>query len=201
MPSMYLNGNRGWLSVEAAYSIHRVDAAIGHQLQITEAGRTWDQQKAHRDRYEAYVNGGPWAPYAAKPGTSPHEFGNAIDTNERTGVLLDHGWRRPLSFEPWHFVYNWNLDNHRHEGNGAGSGSVPFPTPSPTKEGFLMALAPAQQAQIYDANIRHSEAGDYYTNDAILNDVRTYGEGLVARIDAANTRLEAIMRKLEAMDG
>jgi len=68
-----------------------------------------------------YLRGGPWAPLAAKPGSSPHEFGNAIDTNERLVALLaGHGWSRPLKSEPWHFVYNPNNDNHRYDPAPAG---------------------------------------------------------------------------------
>lgn len=116
-----LAGGRGWLNAAAAASLARVDAEIGHLLQITEAGRTRGEQQEHWDRYQAYLNGGPWAPLAARPGTSPHEFGNAIDTNERlVGLLARHGWSRPLPSEPWHFVYNSNNDQHRNDPAPAG---------------------------------------------------------------------------------
>lgn len=99
---------RGWLNADAAASLWRVDAQIGHPLQITDAGRTWEQQAHLRWLYETGQGS-----FAAKPGESPHEAGNAIDTNERlVEILHDHGWRRPLAFEPWHFVYWANLDNH-----------------------------------------------------------------------------------------
>lgn len=112
---------RGWLAAAAAASLARVDREIGHPLQITEAGRTRAQQQAHYDRYIAYLNGGQWAPLAARPGSSPHEFGNAIDTNERlVGILARHGWSRPLADEPWHFVYNPNSDRHRFDPTPAG---------------------------------------------------------------------------------
>ena len=116
-----LSHGRGWLNAAAAASLGRVDRAIGHPLQITEAGRSRAGQQAHWDRYVRYLNGGPWAPLAAKPGTSPHEFGNAIDTNERLVALLaGHGWSRPLKSEPWHFVYNPNNDKHRYDPAPAG---------------------------------------------------------------------------------
>lgn len=102
---------RGWLNADAAASLWRIDAEIGHPLQITDAGRTWEQQKAN---WDAWQNG--TGSFAAYPGTSPHEAGNAIDTNERlVEILHRHGWRRPLAFEPWHFVYWPNLDNHLNE--------------------------------------------------------------------------------------
>ena len=116
-----LSDGRGWLNAPAAASLGRVDASIGHPLQVTEAGRSRAGQQAHWDRYVRYLNGGPWAPLAAKPGSSPHEFGNAIDTNERlVSLLAGHGWSRPLKSEPWHFVYNPNNDRHRFDPAPAG---------------------------------------------------------------------------------
>ena len=116
-----LSDGRGWLNAPAAASLARVDASIGHPLQITEAGRSKAEQRAHYDRYMRYLRGGPWAPLAAAPGSSPHEFGNAIDTNERLVALLAaHGWSRPLKSEPWHFVYNPNNDRHRFDPAPAG---------------------------------------------------------------------------------
>ena len=116
-----LSDGRGWLNAPAAASLGRVDRAIGHPLQITEAGRSKAEQRAHYDRYMRYLRGGTWAPLAAAPGSSPHEFGNAIDTNERLVALLAaHGWSRPLKSEPWHFVYNPNNDRHRFDPAPAG---------------------------------------------------------------------------------
>ena len=116
-----LSDGRGWLNAPAAASLGRVDRAIGHPLQITEAGRSKAEQRAHYDRYMRYLRGGPWAPLAAAPGSSPHEFGNAIDTNERlVSLLAGHGWSRPLKSEPWHFVYNPNNDRHRFDPAPAG---------------------------------------------------------------------------------
>lgn len=115
-----LGHGRGWLNADAAVSLWRVDAQIGHPLQITDAGRTWAEQAHLRWLYE---NG--QGSFAAKPGESPHEAGNAIDTNERlVDILHDHGWRRPLAFEPWHFVYWPNLDNHRNAPASTGKSVV-----------------------------------------------------------------------------
>lgn len=111
MTPVDLGHGRGWLDQPAAASLLRVDRQIGHPLQITDAGRTYEEQAYLRWLYE--IGQGS---FAAKPGESPHEFGNAIDTNERlVDILHDHGWRRPLSDEPWHFVYWPNLDNHINE--------------------------------------------------------------------------------------
>jgi len=115
-----LSHGRGWLDAPAAASLHRIDAALGRPLQITSAGRTYQQQQA---LYEAYLAG--HGAFAAKPGTSPHEAGNAIDTDERHITLMqEHGWHRPLSFEPWHFLYRASDDRHRND-------PAPATTPKP----------------------------------------------------------------------
>jgi hypothetical protein len=185
MQVTWLTAGRGWLDAPAAASLARVDAQIGHPLQVTESGRTRAQQQAHWDRYRAFLAGGPWAALAARPGTSPHEYGNAIDTNERLVVILhDHGWRRPIASEPWHFVYNYSLDNHRFRPAPASGTS----TTSHDPEGDDM---PDQDyfdgmfGRVYRP-LEVPGAGYGYP-EAILNDVRGYGNGLVARVDASNT--------------
>lgn len=116
-----LGHGRGWLNADAAASLWRVDAQIGHPLQVTDAGRTGEQQAHLRWLYENGLGS-----YAAPRGESPHEQGNAIDTNERlVDILHDHGWRRPLAFEPWHFVYWPNYDNHIGSPASAGRTSTP----------------------------------------------------------------------------
>lgn len=110
-----LTAGRGWLDAPAATSIARIDAALGHAMQITEAGRTWERQNEH---YRAYLAG--TGALALPPGTSVHEFGRAIDTNEgqqHLGLLAEHGWRRTVYragrlVEPWHFEYFADEDQH-----------------------------------------------------------------------------------------
>jgi hypothetical protein len=110
---------RGWLDAPAAASLRRVDAAIGRPLDVNSAGRTHEEQAEARRKYE---NGGP---YAAPVGESPHEFGNAVDTDDRfISLMAEHGWSRPLSGEPWHFVYYPSRDNHINEGVPAATGGV-----------------------------------------------------------------------------
>lgn len=105
-----LGHGRGWLDHPAALSILRVDAALGHPLQITDAGRTNAEQW---DMWRKYGS-----PRAAYPGTSTHESGIAIDTDERIALLTEHGWERPFNnpsrspYEPWHYKYNRNADRH-----------------------------------------------------------------------------------------
>lgn len=112
-----LGGGRGWLNAGPAASIFRIDKALGHRMQITEAGRTWAQQNAHWQRYQKYGH-----PIALHPNTpSVHQKGAAIDTNEgqnHVALLARHGWRRTVYrkgklVEPWHFEYFPDEDRYR----------------------------------------------------------------------------------------
>lgn len=119
MSAVDLGARRGWLDGLAAASIRRIDRQIGRPLQITEAGRTWAQQKAHWDTYQR--NGRPIALHPDTP--SIHQLGNAIDTDEwpsLRAVLEDHGWKQTVYrggrlVEPWHFEYSTSRDNHLHD--------------------------------------------------------------------------------------
>lgn len=119
-----LGGGRGWLAPDPHLSIARLDARLGHRLQITEAGRTWEQQKAHWDHFKKYGS-----PIALHPNTpSLHQIGNAIDSDEAqefVDLMQEYGWRRTVYrwvngkytlVEPWHFEYFPAEDQHRHEG-------------------------------------------------------------------------------------
>lgn len=123
-----LGGGRGWLNDGPAQSLFRIDGALGHRMQITESGRTRAQQQAHWDRYQRYGS-----PIAARPGTSLHEKGSAIDTNEgqnHVALLQSHGWRRTVYrngklVEPWHFEYFPGEDRYRGQGSGGASAGGP----------------------------------------------------------------------------
>lgn len=121
-----LGGGRGWLDYPAALSLFRLDARIGHLWQISEAGRTWEQQNKFR---QDYLNRVPGASFALPAGTSIHERGRAIDTNERIVWLLnEYGWfQTALAIgEEWHFEYDASRDQHYNEGAPAGGGAVDF---------------------------------------------------------------------------
>lgn len=103
-----------WLEPAAAASYVRARAA-GMPAGITDAGRTREEQAA---LYARYLRGELTAT-AAKPGESRHEAGRALDLPERPAAWLaahpDHGWRRTIAREPWHFEYLEQLDRHRDE--------------------------------------------------------------------------------------
>lgn len=126
-----LGGGRGWLDRPHAESILRIDRQIGHLLQITEAGRTWDEQNAH---FQTFLRVG--YPIALNPDTpSVHQQGGAIDSNEAQRILQimeDHGWRRTVYrwvngkwtlVEEWHFERFAELDKHRNDSTPASTGS------------------------------------------------------------------------------
>lgn len=56
---------------------------------VTSERRSREEQQRLYDKYVAYKNGsGPWAALAAKPGTSNHETGQALDIAKSGGVTL-----------------------------------------------------------------------------------------------------------------
>lgn len=56
---------------------------------VTSDQRSHAQQQALYDKYMAYKSGtGPWAALAAKPGTSNHELGQALDVAKSDGMTL-----------------------------------------------------------------------------------------------------------------
>lgn len=113
------SGRTAWLSPGAAASYNRMLRAGMPPGNITDAGRTYSEQKA---MYEAYLRGDLSAT-AARPGTSTHETGDALDINTASATqswLLrngrEHGWIRTLALarrpEPWHWQWNARLDKH-----------------------------------------------------------------------------------------
>jgi len=74
----------------------------GKHIKINSGFRTYDEQK------EMYNNAKD-KKYVAKPGTSYHEKGLALDIDrdivnelDEMGLLKEYGFHRPLNFEPWH---------------------------------------------------------------------------------------------------
>ena len=132
---------RGWLDAPAAASLRRVDAALGHPLRITEAGRTRARQEY---LYDGWVRRLPGFNYAAAPGTSPHERGDAFDSDEaqrHLTLLAEHGWSRPLTFEPWHFLYRASQDRHRTDPAPSGAATTQEDDMTPDQAAQLAQLA------------------------------------------------------------
>ena len=89
----------------------RADAARAFERAVSQSNiprvnssfRTREQQEK---LYALYLAGK--GNLAAKPGTSKHEFGLAIDARGSTeweSAMSANGWRRTVNSEPWHWEY------------------------------------------------------------------------------------------------
>lgn len=126
MPTNLTHG-RGWLTAEAAASVHRIDRQLGRPADINEAGRSAAKADANYRRWLAYLAGGPKAPYALPASESVHCVGEAADSDDwydaqAAAVWRDNGWRQtalypnnPKKHEPWHGEYFINLDRRRND--------------------------------------------------------------------------------------
>jgi hypothetical protein len=99
-----------WLAAAPAASYKRMRAARC-PAGITSAGRTYEEQSK---LYNDYINGRGGK--AARPGTSKHETGRALDLpgDARAWVRKhgeDYGWIKDnVSNEPWHMEYDPSRD-------------------------------------------------------------------------------------------
>lgn len=121
-------GNGRWLEAAAAASYKRMLKAGMPAGGIASAGRTYAQQLY---LWKLYLSGR--GNLAARPGTSRHESGRAMDITRRTAAQLwavkggsamsrssgekiranEYGWYRTVPGEAWHFAYNPAKDKHR----------------------------------------------------------------------------------------
>jgi len=129
-----------WLRADAAASYQRMRAAGMPAGGITDAGRTYAEQAA---MYARYLRGELVA-YAARPGTSKHETGTALDLDGAARAWArEHGrafgWLRDrVAREPWHMEYVLVLDQRLLSG-----AATPAPI-DPTEEFPMDAAAEAR---------------------------------------------------------
>lgn len=91
-----------WLDAPAAAAIERAVKA-SDVPRVNSSTRSREQQQK---LYDAYLAG--TGNLAARPGTSLHEKGRAIDargTPSWEAAMVREGWRRTVSSEPWHWEY------------------------------------------------------------------------------------------------
>lgn len=93
-----------YLRTDAAKAFDRACEKAGMTPKVNSATRTRSQQEA---LYRAYLAG--TGNLAAKPGTSKHEFGLAVDARgsevwERE--MEAEGFRRTVASEPWHWEFS-----------------------------------------------------------------------------------------------
>lgn len=78
----------------------------GHDIPVSDAWRSYAEQKGYHDAYLAYLNGGPYAPIASDPdkGQRNHMRGAAVDIQNYgdRAAMLKVGFT-PDPDEWWHF--------------------------------------------------------------------------------------------------
>jgi hypothetical protein len=103
-------GHRLFAPAAASWdSLVRTAAADGFDLRITDSYRSFDEQVDLAERKGLYANGG----LAARPGTSNHGWGLAVDADVTDPALLDwlrvngprFGWVESVPREPWHWEF------------------------------------------------------------------------------------------------
>ena len=108
------NGKPAWLRDDAARSYEHMKRLGMPKDCVSDAGRTYAEQA---EMYRLYREGKLPAT-AARPGTSLHETGIALDVAEpaRTWVRQrgrEHGWvKDKVRNEPWHMEYDPKLDRY-----------------------------------------------------------------------------------------
>lgn len=147
-----------WLDPAAAASYERMRAAGMPAGGINDAGRTRQEQAVLFERLG-------W-PAAMPPGKSRHETGRALDIATASSAWAwinehgrAHGWRRTVSFEPWHFEYELSRDQHL-----AAVGPTPAPLaplPTITEDTMFIISAPGRgQAVVGPGYYRHLSSAE-----------------------------------------
>ncbi|MDQ7991205.1 MAG: peptidoglycan-binding protein [Propionicimonas sp.] len=130
--TVVINDIGQWLNGDAAASYLRAIAGGCPKGGISSkgAGRTEEDQEY---LYNGWIRHLPGFNRAARPGTSLHEVGNALDLKQGTSAQAwmtvggdprkvksgekiranEFGWFRTVSDEPWHFAYNRAKDKRR----------------------------------------------------------------------------------------
>ena len=99
--SQYFTGNVDGINSPLVNRLARLAADKGINIVVNSGKRSKDEQAV---LYEKYLRGE--GNLAAKPGTSRHEFGDAIDTDSLNGIsneeLARYGLGRTVDGESWH---------------------------------------------------------------------------------------------------
>ena len=154
-----------WLRSDAAASFLRMVKAAGTGEGLVVGGRTYAEQKKLYDAYRAGRGN-----LAAKPGTSLHESGLAIDVTRKSPLQLwmvhgsdpmkvtkagttraaEYGWLRTVPSEAWHFSYDPKRDKHLNdEAHHAEPATPPAPKPTPKSAQVTVLVA---NCQSYDGD-------------------------------------------------
>jgi len=103
-------------------AIKEYEQRTGNKATITSEVRTYAKQK---ELYDAYVAGGRKGMPVARPGTSQHETGSAVDINrtaadamDRMGILKKYGLDRPVANDPVHVQLAGPINRNRNNMSG-----------------------------------------------------------------------------------
>jgi hypothetical protein len=123
-------------------------------IPVTSGTRTNDEQWK---LYDTWVAGGRKGPVVARPGTSKHETGNAIDvdmskaTPQQIEELRNRGFKQTVKSEPWH----WELVSAPAEVARPSQSSTNQPAIPETRQQFEQRMK--EQAQISESRIKEGE--------------------------------------------
>lgn len=94
------------LTPDTLTMLQLASAHAGHNILVSDAWRSYDEQKGYWDAYQRYLRGGPYAAIASNPDTGQrnHMRGAAVDIQNRADrdAMLAVGFT-PDSDEWWHF--------------------------------------------------------------------------------------------------
>lgn len=161
-----IDGAGRWLRDDAAASYLRMIADGMPKGGIAAAGRTYAEQARLYKLYKAGKGN-----LAARPGTSKHESGLALDITRRTPAQLwatqggdpmarkageqiranDYGWLRTVPSEAWHFSYDPKRDKHLNDEVHHADPATPPPSPKPTPKSAQVTVMVAN-CQSYDGD-------------------------------------------------
>jgi LAS superfamily LD-carboxypeptidase LdcB len=128
-PGAEQSGNLAGVNPQLATAVSKAmedyKRLTGKDATITSGVR--DREKQQR-LYDAYIAGGKKGMPVAKPGTSLHETGNAVDINktaanemDRMGILSKYGLTRPVANDPVHVELAGPSGRYKSPMTGVGS--------------------------------------------------------------------------------
>lgn len=177
------------------------EKAGGH---VTSAERSYDKQQELYDKYVAYKNGGPWAALAAKPGTSNHEKGLALDVAKTDGMTLK---KLVAAYRAAGVKLTEALDegSHFHIAWAAGKAVTEASKEADKIADWLEAQRLKAQGSVWaltqEVDKRSAEwgKGSVTVGDKMLQDDRDAAALKQAGIDNARDALAAYMHDLDAV--
>jgi len=143
----------------------RASELAGHDIECSEAYRTYDEQKGYWDAYQAFLHGGPWAAIASNPddpnGQNNHRRAAAVDIKNRADrqAMIDAGFTEDAN-EWWHFNNpNWRNMPIINDPSLAALAATPIPTGDEFDMATLDDLKNVQGASFLPFCVQNREQG------------------------------------------